>query len=250
MSQSTLRIIHDGPLTGPENMARDEALLNRVGRGESPPTLRFYQWDPPTISLGYFQKYTDYEALPPPAGDLAVVRRQTGGGAILHDQELTYSITVPLDHKLLEGGPNKLYERAHDAIIAAFETLKVTANRCGKSDDSGAAKGPFFCFERRHCLDVLVGTEKLAGSAQRRTREAVLQHGSIILANRYKQQITADVILDESRVLPVDIAQEVIERLSGSHETKVSEGKWSSDELTDATELFNKHRSDQWVKRL
>ena len=79
------RILQDSPLDGPTNMARDEALLDRVGDGSSPPTLRLYQWDPPTISLGYFQKYADYEALDPPAGELAVVRRPTGGGAILQD---------------------------------------------------------------------------------------------------------------------------------------------------------------------
>lgn len=250
MSQSTLRIIHDGPLTGPENMARDEALLNRVGRGESPPTLRFYQWDPPTISLGYFQKYADYETLPSPAGDLAVVRRQTGGGAILHDQELTYSITVPLDHKLLEGGPNKLYERAHDAIINAFKTLKVTANRCGTSDDSGAAKGPFFCFERRHCLDVLVGPDKLAGSAQRRTQEAVLQHGSIILANRYEQQKTADVKAIEPTNFITDIAQKMARNISNNQAVEIAEIEWTNEELSEATELVLRHNGNEWIKRL
>ncbi len=250
MSQSTLRIIQDGPLAGPENMARDEALLNRVGRGESPPTLRFYQWDPPTISLGYFQKYADYETLPSPAGDLAVVRRQTGGGAILHDQELTYSITVPLDHKLLEGGPNKLYERAHDAIISAFAKLKVTANRCGKSDDSGAARGPFFCFERRHCLDVLVGPDKLAGSAQRRTREAVLQHGSIILANCYEQQKTADVEAIEPTNFITDIAQEIAWHISKNQSIEFAEIDWTKQELAESTKLTGKHTGDEWIKRL
>ncbi len=84
-----IRVIQDGTLDGPTNMARDEALMTRVGRSESPPTLRLYQWDPPTISLGYFQSYADYESLPAPAGTLSVVRRLTGGGAILHDLELT-----------------------------------------------------------------------------------------------------------------------------------------------------------------
>ena len=111
-----LRIIHDGAHDGPTNMARDEALLALVGEGKSPPTLRTYLWSPPTISLGYFQKYADYERLDPPAGELPVVRRQTGGGAILHDRELTYSITLPASHPLLADGPNTLSEVAHDAL--------------------------------------------------------------------------------------------------------------------------------------
>ncbi len=188
---SMMRLIHDGSVDGPTNMARDEAMLMEVGHRSAPPTLRLYQWSPATISLGYFQKYSDYEALPAPAGALPVVRRLTGGGAILHDLELTYSMALPAGHELLIDGPNRLYELAHDAVIAALAELDLSAGRCGKTDDSGAARGPFFCFERRHCYDVLLGAEKIAGSAQRRTRQAVLQHGSIVLGNRFAQQPTA-----------------------------------------------------------
>ncbi len=124
-STDTIRVINDPALAGPVNMARDEALLAQVGDGISPPTLRLYQWDPPTISLGYFQRYADYESLPSPAGELAVVRRQTGGGAILHDLELTYSLALPLAHPLLAKGPSKLYEVAHDAIIACLAELGI-----------------------------------------------------------------------------------------------------------------------------
>ena len=70
--QPTIRIVVDPPLDGPTNMARDEAIMILVGTGDAPPTLRLYQWEPPTISLGYFQCYADYESLPPPEGDLAV----------------------------------------------------------------------------------------------------------------------------------------------------------------------------------
>ncbi len=244
MPTRTLRIIHDGPLPGPENMARDEALLHLVGKGESPPTLRFYQWDPPTISLGYFQKYADYEALPPPAGNLAAVRRLTGGGAILHDKELTYSITVPHDHALLEGGPNKLYERAHDALIATLAEQGITANRCGTSDNSGAAKGPFFCFARRHCLDVLIGSKKLAGSAQRRTKEAVLQHGSIILEHRYKQQPAASAATD-----PNELASAISKHLAERHSLDVGTSEWSDAELDEAREFITKYEGNKWTRR-
>src|SRR5688500_3010165 len=107
-------------------MARDEALLQRIGRNESPPTLRFYRWNPPTISLGYFQTYAEYASLPPPARDLAVVRRQTGGGAILHDLELTYSLVLPVDHGLLTGGnPNTLYHHVHAVFADLLASLNI-----------------------------------------------------------------------------------------------------------------------------
>src|SRR3970040_852910 len=105
-----LRVLDDPPLDGPTNMAGDEALMTLVGTDDSPPTLRLYQWIEPTISLGYFQHFVDYRALPPPAGELPVVRRLPGGGAILHDLELTYSLSLPAGHGLLAHGPSRLYE--------------------------------------------------------------------------------------------------------------------------------------------
>ncbi len=270
----TVRILHDPTLDGPSNMARDEALLLRVGRGESPPTLRLYQWDPPTISLGYFQRYADYTLLPEPAGTLPVVRRLTGGGAILHDWELTYSLTLPVAHPLLEQGPNRLYEMMHDVVITALAALGVGGARCGVSDDSGAAKGPFFCFARRHCYDVLVGSDKLAGSAQRRTRQAVLQHGSIVLGNRFSQQPTANV-LDPFRGATSTERKEV----GGAYPTKAAElvpgfdvwtvrlrenllrefvrvygdqvigGTWTDDELHEAQSLLEKYAGASWTQR-
>lgn len=243
-----IRVLQDSALAGPVNMARDEALLTLVGERASPPTLRLYQWNPPTISLGYFQHYADYEALPPPAGELAVVRRQTGGGAILHDLELTYSLTLPLEHPLLADGPNGLYELAHDAIIACLADLGIESGRCGVTDDSGAAKGPFFCFARRHCYDVLIGQDKLAGSAQRRTKSAVLQHGSIILGNRYAQQPTArsGAAFDESvealrRALPM--------RLVEHTGLSFDRGEWRPGELEATEPLVAKYAGDDWTRR-
>ena len=243
-----IRLLDDRPFDGPANMARDEALLTRVGAGDSPPTLRLYQWDPPTISLGYFQRYADFESLPSPAGDLSVVRRMTGGGAILHDIELTYSLAVPLDHPLVAPNPIRLYEVAHKAIMSCLHGLGLDAERCGLSDDSGAAKGPFFCFARRHRFDVLIGRDKIAGSAQRRTRRAVLQHGSIILANRCDQQPTAQAPLPYG---------EAVSRLRNAMPIKFSEvtgfsigpGEWSSDERADVESLIPKYAGDEWTKR-
>lgn len=264
MSQRPIiRLLTDPPLAGATNMARDETLLERVGAGESPPTLRLYQWDRPTISLGYFQHFADYTNLAPPAGRLPLVRRQTGGGAILHDLELTYSLTLPTGDVRLEGGANRLYERAHDAITACLSALDIKITRCGTSDDSGAARGPFFCFERRHCYDLLVNNDKIAGSAQRRTKRAVLQHGSIILANRFPQQpsafrdaTAANADPDEVPATPARFAQRmaVVCATLAEHMAKVlnatmSESEWSADELTLANKLVPKYAGKEWTRR-
>lgn len=243
-----IRLMHDAPLAGPDNMARDEALLTLVGERRSQPALRLYQWGEPTISLGYFQRFADYEALPPPAGGLPVVRRITGGGAILHDLELTYSLVLPLDHALLRDGPNRLYEVAHDAIIAAIRAPKFSPSRCGVSDDSGAAKGPFFCFARRHCFDVLLDGAKLAGSAQRRTRRAVLQHGSIVVSNRFDQQPTATLEgeFDSAVLVLREALPQRFSELTGA-EFRVSE--WTHDELELSRTLTAKYDGVAWTRR-
>ncbi|MHC4698688.1 MAG: lipoate--protein ligase family protein [Planctomycetota bacterium] len=243
-----IRVLNDPPLDGPTNMARDEALLVRVGEFESPPTLRLYQWDPPTISLGYFQPYADYEALPPPAGRLAVVRRTTGGGAILHDLELTYSLILPTNHVLLSNGANRLYEFAHDAVIAGLDLLGVSATRCGESDDSSAARGPFFCFQRRHSYDVLLKHNKIAGSAQRRTREAILQHGSIILDNRFDQQTTATVSVPFEEAMQ-RMRSHMVTQLTKQTAQAFELGEWSQEELSDVENLIPKYAGHEWTRR-
>ena len=225
-------------------MAADEVLLRRVGADESPPTLRFYQWDPPTISLGCFQKYAEYEALPPPAGDLPVVRRLTGGGAILHDRELTYSLTLPLGHPLLAGGPNRLYELAQDVIIACLAETGLEAWRGCEGDDSGAAKGPFFCFARRHPYDVLIGQDKVAGSAQRRTRAAVLQHGSIILERRYEQQTAAGAGTDVEKT-----AEHFASAFTVRTDCHLRNDRWTSAEREEIDALEDKYTGKQWTQR-
>jgi lipoate-protein ligase A len=246
---TTLRLLIDPPLPGPANMARDEALMIRVGEGASPPTLRLYNWAEPTISLGYFQKYADYEALEPPARGLPVVRRLTGGGAILHDLELTYSLTLPTDHPLLADGPNRLYEMAHDAVIAVLRQLHTGAARDGETDDSGPTRGPFFCFARRHRFDVLVGADKLAGSAQRRTRQATLQHGSIILANRFEQQPTAELGLEYMEAFDFALQRfpAAFAAISGA---VLDSGVWDTDELSSGLDLIPKYSGDEWTRRI
>jgi len=244
----SIRLLIDEPSDGPTNMGRDDALLACVGKGMSSSTLRLYRWDPPTISLGYFQPYAEYKALESPARELPVVRRSTGGGAILHDLELTYSLTLSLGHELLKRGPHRLYEVVHEAVIAALEAVGAKGFTCGESDGSGASRGPFFCFARRHCFDVLVGEGKVAGSAQRRTREAVLQHGSIIVANRFPQQPTGAINgkVDEVLCRLPTAFSAAFERA-----TKLSlmPSVWTDEERAKAEGACRKHASPEWIGR-
>lgn len=243
-----MRVLNDPALDGPTNMARDEALMLHVGRLESPATLRLYQWSTPTISLGYFQRSSDLAAMNERLTKLPVVRRLTGGGAILHDLELTYSVSIPNEHHLVSGRPKRLYELVHDALITSLDALGISAVRCGQTDESGPRRGPFFCFARRHEFDVLVGSDKIAGSAQRRTREAILQHGSIVFGNRFEEQPTANVSI------PVDdpigkLRSSFAVHLGAVMGEDIISGSWNDSELALADTLTQKYAGSEWIDR-
>jgi lipoate-protein ligase A len=168
----------DPPCDGAWNMAVDQALLESVAKG-APPIWRFYQWAEPTLSLGYFQDYADREKHPASRA-CRIVRRASGGGAILHDAELTYSLALPADHPLAIGRLC-LYCEVHRSLIEALTHLGVSEADLSMNSVKNATENPFLCFQRRAEGDVLLGTTKIAGSAQRRVQGAVLQHGSILL---------------------------------------------------------------------
>lgn len=164
---------------GAWNMAVDEWLLRSAElRGHC--ALRLYEWSPATLSLGYFQPVAarqDHSA----SRACALVRRSTGGGAILHDRELTYSLVIPTRHRLAVD-PLSLYRLAHGALIAALAELGIQTRLCEVAAQLPRDQEPFLCFQRRAVGDVLLGDFKIAGSAQRRHRGAILQHGSVLLA--------------------------------------------------------------------
>jgi lipoate-protein ligase A len=197
------RLLIDPASGGAWQMAVDEALLETAAAGGGA-SLRFYEWSEPTLSLGYFQQYAD-RTTHRATRDCPLVRRQTGGGAILHDVELTYSLAVLEDRRGL-GEATRLYDAVHTALVDVLAGLGVEA-RLSDGQGEPTAKGtpraadrsrirnnpdvdsapaarrePFLCFQRRARGDVLVGASKICGSAQRRHGNAVLQHGSLLLA--------------------------------------------------------------------
>lgn len=175
----TGRLIVDAPADGAWNMAVDAALLKCHLPGD-PPTLRFYRWSSPTLSLGYFQSIADRK-IHRESLALDVVRRTTGGGAIIHDRELTYSL-VTSQSMGAHGAVPYLYHIVHSAIIKAFAKLNVIAMRYGDATMEGREE-PFLCFQRRTSEDLVLSGYKIVGSAQRRGAGAVLQHGSLLIAS-------------------------------------------------------------------
>jgi lipoate-protein ligase A len=160
-------------------MATDEILLEQVGLGKSLPILRLYAWNPPCLSLGYAQpvKDVDRQRLAGLGWDL--VRRPTGGRAILHTDELTYAVIGPLNEARLEGSLLESYHRLSAALLASLQSLSLPARASPESPGRPAA-GPV-CFEVPSNYEITAGGKKLIGSAQARRKEGVLQHGSLPL---------------------------------------------------------------------
>lgn len=173
------RLIYDSPANGAHNMAVDDAILESVIAGESLPTLRFYAWSPPCLSLGYAQSAEDADLARIEAFGWEIVRRPTGGKAILHTDELTYSVAMPSDHPLAIGDIVESYRRISQALIAALQFLGVDPHS-EKMTPNGEQPGAV-CFETPSHYEITVGGRKLIGSAQMRRKNGVLQHGSLPL---------------------------------------------------------------------
>ncbi|MEM7201624.1 MAG: hypothetical protein AAF628_15255 [Planctomycetota bacterium] len=172
-----LRVVRSGALPPALNMGLDEALLVTPG----PSTLRLYSWDPPGVSLGYFQASGPAAAVTE-RHDL--VRRLTGGGAIHHDREITFALTADLD--LVPHGVEDLYVLIHDAVASALRRCGVAARRVPGGPPTKPRPDEWWCFAQAGAFDLVTPEgRKIVGSAQRRTRRPhrrVLHHGSVVLS--------------------------------------------------------------------
>jgi len=155
------------PRDGPEQMACDEILL----RSAALPVLRVFRWSRPWISAGYFVSMDEAQALRP---DLPVCRRWTGGGIVVHKGDFTFSLFVPKAERLASLRPSASYRRIHAALVEALQEVGCPAELAGD-----AAEAPRECFAAPVEHDVLAHGAKIAGGAQRRTRQGLLHQGSI-----------------------------------------------------------------------
>jgi lipoate-protein ligase A len=171
-----LLIRRDGARNGRENMAEDRALLEACERGElRSPLLRVYAWDPPAVSLGYHQPAASVDADRLAAAGIDLVRRPTGGAAVLHHQEWTYAVVGPLGLPGLGDGLAGIYAGLARVFVDALNELGIPAHVGGGGRPEG-----FVCFEALGGHEIAVEGRKLVGSAFRKGRRAFLQHGSLL----------------------------------------------------------------------
>jgi lipoate-protein ligase A len=197
-------LLHPTPARGAWNMAVDEAILEAAGRcpepvegrGDSLPTLRLYAWEPACLSLGYAQQIRDVDLERLHARGWDLVRRPTGGRAVLHVNELTYSVTGPLNEPRLAGTVLESYNRLAAALTEALRLLGLPVQVQEHSQSSSRTANPV-CFEMPSTYEITVGGKKLVGSAQARRKAGVLQHGSLPLTGDLRRILQALVYPDE-----------------------------------------------------
>jgi lipoate-protein ligase A len=178
-------------------MAVDESILEHIGSGDSLPTLRLYAWDPACLSLGHAQPLADVDMQRLKEHGWEVVRRATGGRAILHTDELTYSVIAPNHEPPVAGTVLESYNRLALALLVAIKELELSVEmKEGKADGNGTPNP--ICFEVPSTYEITVDGKKLIGSAQARKKEGVLQHGSLPLTGDLARICQALVFESES----------------------------------------------------
>jgi len=162
-------------------MAVDEVLLEAVGQNKSLPCLRLYAWEPPCISIGYAQPCIDIDQKRLTDLGWDWVRRPTGGRAILHSDELTYSVVAPLNEPRVSGGVLESYQRLSKALLTALHSLNIPALAHPTNSIANNQKNGAVCFQVPSNYEIVVNAKKLIGSAQARRKNGVLQHGTLPL---------------------------------------------------------------------
>ncbi|MFC4768898.1 lipoate--protein ligase family protein [Effusibacillus consociatus] len=179
------RLLPTGLFSPAENMALDEAVLIAHSEGLVPPTVRFYGWNPATVSIGYFQKQAEIDFPVLRAKGLGFVRRPTGGRAVLHDREVTYSIVVSEAYPNMPKSVNESYRVLSMGLVEGFRNLGLQASMVSLATEEEKQKyaslGSSACFDSPSWYELVVEGRKVTGSAQTRQRGAILQHGSILL---------------------------------------------------------------------
>lgn len=253
-------------------MAADESILEYIGRGESLPTLRLYSWQPACLSLGHAQPFADVDVARLTERGWEVVRRPTGGRAILHTDELTYSVIAPAHEPRVAGSIPESYNRLAGALLRAVKALGLAVEMKEDSSPNRAAPNPI-CFEVPSAYEITVQGKKLIGSAQARRKEGVLQHGSLPLTGDLARIAEVLVYPDESarrdaaqrllaRATTVesvlrhavpwnDAAQAFARAFEAELDLSFEKGKLSEGELKRAEELVQeKYDHAAWTKRV
>jgi len=197
LANAEWRLLIDGAADGATNMAVDEAIAEATVARYALPTLRFYRWQPPCLSLGRNQPFLEADATRCAARAYDIVRRPTGGRAILHSDELTYSVAGPANEPRLSGGVLEVYHRLSAGLLDGLRRLGIEAQETPAENRAGADISAA-CFDVPSAHEITVRGHKLVGSAQCRRAGWVLQHGSLLLRGDVARIVDCLAFSDET----------------------------------------------------
>ena len=258
MSSMPARVIFDSPGGGAWNMAVDQALLMSAEQ-DGIVTLRLYAWDQPTLSLGYFQKYDDRQ-LHAASVACPVVRRRSGGGAILHDKELTYSLAIPSSHRWSKE-TSELYDLVHRVVIQLLAEDGIESqlfkDAVGLQSEVGGElevvidPTAFLCFQRRSDGDLVSDKVKVLGSAQRRLKHSLLQHGSLLFEqSKFAPELPGLLELSGKQLQFKDFSRLLAEALGRALGFEFLPAKLTANEMASAEEIEKlTFGDDVWTKK-
>jgi lipoate-protein ligase A len=272
-NEESWRLILSPPMCGAENMALDEAILETVCAGESPPTLRLYAWAPPCLSLGYAQPIADVDLDRLESFGWDLVRRPTGGRAILHADELTYAIIAKDDNPHLTGGVLRSYRHLSKGLVKALTLLGLDVEIQPEIPLDETDRTNPVCFQIPSAFEITAQMKKLIGSAQVRRRGCVLQHGSLPLAGdiaticevlRFEDDETRASVSERVRARATTIetlintqvtweraSQAFIQGFSSALALDLQQGEVTVRERARADELLTDHyRNIDWTHRM
>jgi len=271
---NTWRLLYTLPSSGAWNMAVDESILEHIYRSEAMPTLRLYAWKPACLSLGQAQSFADVDMERVKANGWEVVRRVTGGRAILHTDELTYSVTGSADEPVLAGSVLESYNRLAQALMFAIRELGLPVEmkeHVATGEPATLNLNPV-CFEVPSTYEITVDGKKLIGSAQARKKEGVLQHGSppmtgdltricqaLIFKDEAAREVAAQRLLARATTVESIIgvetawetaAQAFVYGFEAQLGISFQRGEMSRSEFERAEELVNeKYANTAWTER-
>lgn len=249
---NTIRLLVTNQNTASYNMALDEAIMNHVKEGTVPPTLRLYQWNPPAITIGYFQSMeAEVDLATCKKFSIDVTRRITGGGAVLHDEETTYSLIVPEKNSIATGTIMESYRQICGAVILGLQQFGLV--------------GQFVPIN-----DILVNGKKISGNAQTRRNGCMLQHGTILMDVNVKKMFSLLKVPDEKirdkmianveeRVTSIkhqlkkevnfrQVCNALVEGFEQQFKVKLVPGQLLESEIKEAQELaVKKYGAHEWV---
>lgn len=258
------------------NMAMDEALLNFVSRGEIDPVIRFYTWNPATLSIGYFQrlqKEIDIDKVKEKGYGL--VRRQTGGRGVLHDKELTYSVIVPESHPNMPSTVTEAYKIISQGLLEGFKNLGFETYfaipRSKEERDKLKQPRSSVCFDAPSWYELVVEGRKIAGSAQTRQKGVILQHGSILQDiyiddlfdmfkfknERLKAKMKENFVQKAVAINDISNQHITLNEMENAFEAGFKKGlnidfkplELTEKQLEEVQELEDKYRSEAWMYR-